>query len=41
MTPLPEGEPLPGGNAALQATIDAGHVRLYEGDLQHVRSLLG
>lgn len=28
------------GNAALQATIDAGHVRLYEGDLQHVRSLL-
>jgi hypothetical protein len=29
------------GNAALQATIDAGHVRLYEGDLQHVRSLLG
>ena len=29
------------GDAALQATIDAGHVRLYEGDLQHVRSLLG
>ena len=29
------------GNAALQATIDAGHVRLYEGDLTHVRSLLG
>ena len=28
------------GNAALQATIDAGHVRLYEGDLRHVRSLL-
>lgn len=28
------------GDAALQATIDAGHVRLYEGDLQHVRSLL-
>lgn len=28
------------GNAALQATIDAGHVRLYEGDLEHVRSLL-
>lgn len=29
------------GDAALQATIDAGHVRLYEGDLRHVRSLLG
>ena len=29
------------GDAALQATIDAGHVRLYEGDAQHVRSLLG
>ena len=28
------------GNAALQATIDAGHVRLYEGDVQWVRSLL-
>ena len=28
------------GDAALQATIDAGHVRLYEGDLLHVRSLL-
>ncbi len=28
------------GDAALQATIDAGHVRLYEGDLVHVRSLL-
>lgn len=28
------------GNAALQFTIDAGHVQLYEGDLLHVRSLL-
>lgn len=29
------------GNTAMQANIDAGHVRLYEGDLTHVRSLLG
>jgi len=28
------------GNAALQHTIDAGHVRLYEGDLGWVRALL-
>ena len=28
------------GNAALQHTVDAGHVRLYEGDLGWVRALL-
>lgn len=28
------------GDVALQRTIDAGHVRLYEGDLRWVRSLL-
>lgn len=28
------------GDAALQRTIDAGHVRLYESDLRYVQSLL-
>ncbi|MBW3647177.1 MAG: hypothetical protein KY440_05315 [Actinobacteria bacterium] len=28
------------GDAALQRTIDEGHVLLYEGDLRYIRSLL-